>query len=234
MGVIFITGAGTDIGKTYVTAILARQLLAAGRGVRVLKPVASGVAPLDDPAFADSDTATLLRTVGLPVDAAHVESCSPWRFAAPLAPDRAAAAEGRALQLSEVVDWCRARIAEAAPGETVLIEAAGGLMSPVTQDAVVLDWLIARNCPAILVAGSYLGSVSHALTAIEVMRSRRIGLRCVVVSESVDSVGLAQTRDALSRFAQNVQIIALARGGAVVAGIEEFGPPGQGSPTSRR
>ena len=89
MGALFIAGAGTDIGKTYVTAALARQIRADGGAVRVLKPVVSGVAALGDPAFMTSDTAVLLKAAGLPVDPAHVEACSPWRFAAPLAPDRA-------------------------------------------------------------------------------------------------------------------------------------------------
>jgi len=219
MGVLFIAGAGTDIGKTYVTAALARQIRAGGRSVRVLKPVVSGVAALGEPAFAASDTAVLLRAAGLPVDEDQVNACSPWRFAAPLAPDRAAAAEGRHVQLSEVVDWCRARIAEAAPGETVLIEGAGGLMSPMTQDATVLDWLIALACPVLLVTGSYLGGVSHALTAIEVVKARGVPLHGVVVSESVESAGLAETVDALHRFAPGAEIIALARGETVLTGV---------------
>ena len=219
MGVLFIAGAGTDIGKTYVTAVLARQIRAAGGSVRVLKPVVSGVAALADPAFAVSDTAVLLRAAGLPVDEVHVNACSPWRFAAPLAPDRAAAAEGRRVQLSEVVDWCRAQIAEAAPGETVLVEGVGGLMSPVTHDATVLDWLITLACPVLLVTGSYLGAVSHALTAIEVIRTRGVRLHGVVVSEAAQSVGLTETVDALRRFAPGAEIISLARGDTALAGV---------------
>jgi len=219
MSVIFIAGAGTDIGKTYVTAVLARQARAAGGSVRVLKPVASGVASLADPAFAASDTAVLLEAAGLPVDAGTVEACSPWRFTAPLAPDRAAAAEGRSVDLDAVVAWCRVRIAEAAPGEAVLIEGAGGLMSPVTRDATVLDWLIALGCPVLLVAGSYLGAVSHALTAIAVIRARRIGLRGVVVSESVESAGLDETIEAVRRFAPGAHVVGLPRGASALPGV---------------
>ena len=219
MSVLFIAGAGTDIGKTYVTAALARQLRAGGGAVRVLKPIISGVAALGEPDFAASDTAVLLRAAGLPVDEAHVDACSPWRFTAPLAPDRAADAEGRSVRLSEVVDWCRIRIARAAPGETVLIEGAGGLMSPVTQDATVLDWLLALDCRVLLVAGSYLGAVSHALTAIEVIKARCVKLHGVVVSESVESAGLAETIDALRRFAPTAAISALARGETALAGV---------------
>ncbi len=61
---VFVAGAGTEIGKTYVTAALTRRLRAQGRPVRTLKPLASGVPPLSDPAFAESDTARLLDAQG--------------------------------------------------------------------------------------------------------------------------------------------------------------------------
>ena len=240
---LFIAGAGTEIGKTYVTAALTRRLRGEGRAVLALKPLASGVPPLNDPAFAQSDTAVLLAAQGLLVTAAAVADCSPWRFAAPLAPDQAAAREGRSLTLGELVAWCEARLVEialpnnastslsqapphpemrgeaeprrsppegaagpgallrgrfAAPqnegedrsvmisegGVTVLIEGVGGLMSPVTAEATGLDWLKRLRLPALLVSGSYLGAISHALTAVETLRAHGVPLAGVAVSES--------------------------------------------------
>ncbi|GJD55945.1 dethiobiotin synthase [Methylobacterium dankookense] len=182
MPALFIAGAGTEIGKTYVTAALTRRLRADGIRVRTLKPLASGVPPLDDPAFAESDTARLLAAQGLAPSSEAVAACSPWRFTAPLAPDQAAAREGRALALADLVAWCRAEIAAA--GGVLLIEGVGGLMSPVTPEATGLDWLKALEIPAILVSGSYLGAISHALTACETLRLHGIPLRAVAVSES--------------------------------------------------
>ncbi|GJE56469.1 MULTISPECIES: dethiobiotin synthase [Methylobacterium] len=180
---LFIAGSGTEIGKTYVTAALARRLRGQGRAVLALKPLASGVPPLDDPAFAETDTALLLAAQGLPVTPATVEACSPWRFAAPLAPDQAAACEGRTLGLDDLVAWCEAQRA-AHPEPTLLIEGVGGLMSPVTADATGLDWLKRLGLPALLVSGSYLGAISHALTAIETLRAHGVLLAGVAVSES--------------------------------------------------
>lgn len=221
MSAIFIAGAGTDIGKTYVTAALTRSIRARGGAVRVLKPLASGVAPLAAAAFADSDTARLLAAAGLPITQANVDACSPWRFAAPLAPDQAAAAEGRRLELGELLAWCRMRMGEAAPDETVLIEGVGGLMSPITEKATGLDWLLGLGCPAILVAGSYLGAISHALTALAVIQARAIPLQGVVVSESEPSAGLDETIDALQRFGPEAPIIALKRGETRISGLTE-------------
>ena len=94
-------------------------------------------------------------------------------------------------------------------------------MSPVTREATVLDWLIALECPVILVAGSYLGAISHALTAIEVIRARGVPLRAIVVSESLDSAGLAETIEAIARFAPGAPIIAVRRGDTALPGLTE-------------
>jgi dethiobiotin synthetase len=179
---VFIVGAGTEIGKTYVTAALTRRLRAMGRSVRTVKPLASGVPPLHDPGFAESDTARLLDAQDIPLDGETVDACSPWRFAAPLSPDQAAVLEGRSLDLADLVGWCRAQIAST--NGTLLIEGVGGLMSPVTEAATGLDWLKALGVPALLVSGSYLGAISHALTARETLRLHAVPLLAVAVSES--------------------------------------------------
>lgn len=184
---VFLVGAGTEIGKTYVTAALTRRLRVSGRAVRTLKPLASGVPPLDDPSFGESDTARLLAAQGLPVTPETVAACSPWRFAAPLSPDLAAAREGRSLAFNDLVGWCRAQITALPPDTTLLIEGVGGLMSPVTADATGLDWLKALGMPALLVSGSYLGAISHALTAIEVLRAHGVPLLGTVICESAEA-----------------------------------------------
>lgn len=178
---LFVAGAGTEIGKTYVTAALTRRLRERGP-VLALKPLASGVAPVSHPAFGESDTAKLLDAQGLAVTEDTVASCSPWRFAAPLAPNQAAALEGHSLHLDEIIGWCRSRVASSP--HPVVIEGVGGLMSPITDEATGLDWIEALAIPVMLVSGSYLGSISHALTAAEVLRLRGQVAKAVVVSES--------------------------------------------------
>lgn len=200
MTTLFVAGAGTDVGKTYVCARLARALRAGGRSVLALKPVASGVPAWDDPAFAHSDTAVLLAAQGLPLTARTVEACTPWRFAAPLAPDMAALREGRSLRLDDLTAFHAQALARAPGVDAVLVEGAGGVMSPVTQDALCLDWIRALGAPALLVAGSYLGAISHALTACETLARHGLPLLAVVVSESDGSpVPLGETAQAIRR-----------------------------------
>lgn len=209
---LFIAGAGTEIGKTYVTAALVRSLRAKGRRVRALKPLASGVPPLHDPTFAESDTGRLLAAQDIAITPVAVDACSPWRFAAPLAPDLAAAREGRSLAFDDLVGWCRARLGETEADETVLIEGVGGVMSPVTDAATGLDWLKALGLPALLVSGSYLGAISHALTAVETLRAHGVTLSGVAVSESEGAPTSPETVAA-----------AIARHGGVTVGIVRRG-----------
>ncbi len=213
MSVLFVTGAGTDIGKTYVSCALLRSAHATGQPVLALKPVVSGVAPVDDPDFEASDTARLLRACGVAPTLEAIEGCSPWRFAAPLSPDMAAAQEGRTLALADVVAWTHRRIADADPDALVVIEGVGGVMSPIAQDGLVLDWIEALKRPALLVTGTYLGAISHALTAKAALQGRGVDVAGLVVSETEGAaVTLDATVSALARYVGDVPIDPVARG----------------------
>lgn len=206
----FVTAAGTEIGKTLVTAALVHQLREAGRPVRALKPVISG---LDEVALEESDSGQLLAALGRPVDAEAVAGLSPWRFGAPLSPHMAAALEGREIDFASLVAFCRAEAeASAAKGETLLIEGVGGAMVPVTTRKTVLDWIAALGLPAVLVGGSYLGALSHTLTAVRVLQGEGIAVRAVVISESAEqSVGLAPTVGTLRGFLSGIPVVPLPR-----------------------
>jgi dethiobiotin synthetase len=222
VSVFFVAGCGTDIGKTYVACRLLRAARAAGRSVVPLKPVISGVAEVGDPAFQASDTARLLDAAGVALTVDAIDACSPWRYAAALSPDMAAALEGRTVALEQVMAWCRRRIAEAPPGALVLIEGAGGVMSPITREATGLDWLQTLGCPAILVAGAYLGAISHTLTALTALLTRGIRIEAVIVNEQAgQGVGAATTADALFRLGPPIPIHTLGADGDVPSGLVE-------------
>jgi len=207
MSAFFVTATGTDIGKTFVAAGLIRHFRAAGRAVGAIKPVATGF----DPAAAEaSDPGMLLSALGRPVTPAEIERIAPWRYVAPLSPDMAARREGRALDFDALVEFCRRAIA-GRPG-TLLIEGIGGVMVPLDDRRTVLDWMAALNIPLVLVAGSYLGSLSHTLTCLDVIARRELILKAIVVNETPDStVPLADTAATLSRFAGATPVIAVPR-----------------------
>ena len=211
MSAVFVAGAGTDVGKTYVGAELIRALLARGVAVDALKPVVSGFDPGD---WAGSDPGQLLAALGRPLTDETLRAISPWRFAAPLSPEMAARLEGRALACAAIAAFCRTRIAELEP-RLVLVEGAGGVMSPVDEHTTGLDLMAAVGAPVLLVGGSYLGAISHTLTAIEALRSRGLRLKAVVVSESgAASTPFVETVAAIGRLSGFARVIAASRGGA--------------------
>jgi dethiobiotin synthetase len=77
----------------------------------------------------------------------------------------------------------------------------------------VLDWVGALSIPAVVVTGSYLGTLSHTLTALDVLRARDIAVTALVVNETPDStVPLAETVQTLARFAPDIRILEMPRG----------------------
>ena len=221
MKTLFITATGTDTGKTYVTAALSQALSAKGRSVRVLKPVISG---FDESDFQDTDTAVLLNSAGLSATKEAVEATSPWRFKEPLSPDMAAGREGREIDCKSLVRFCLK--AQAGNEDCLLIEGIGGAMVPLDATHTVLDWIAELKAPALVVCGSYLGTLSHTLTTIAALRGRDITIAGVVVSESEESpVPVSETADTLARFLDGLKIATVSRNAGpekVLAAVSEM------------
>jgi dethiobiotin synthetase len=177
---VFIAGAHTDIGKTFVACGLIRAARVAGRSVEALKPVASGFDPAD---WADSDPGRLLQALGRRLSEEELDWMTPWRFTAPLAPPMAARLERRSLGLPAIADFCLARAAESR-ADLLVVEGVGGVMSPIAEGATSLQLMSALHYPVLLVGGSYLGSISHTLTALDVLRSRGLTIAGLVISQS--------------------------------------------------
>lgn len=155
----FITGTGTGVGKTYVGAALARALRAAGKRVGVYKPVASGC-DCRDGELVSPDALALWDAAGRPGD---LEQVCPQRFAAPLAPHLAARAEGRRVDpqlLREgIAPWRET-------SDIVLVEGAGGLMSPLSDDDYNADLAAEFGYPLVVVSANILGTINATLQTL--------------------------------------------------------------------
>lgn len=212
MTAFFVTASGTDAGKTFVTAGLLRHYTGLGKTARALKPVLSG---FDPAGLETSDSGILLAAQGRDVTLENIEAMTPWRFTAPLAPNMAARLENRELDFDAVVDFSQPTIEE---DETLFIEGVGGVMVPLTDTRTVLDWMAAIQIPVILVVGSYLGAISHALTAFESVRRRRLHIAALVVSESENStVPLEETKTTIARLIGNTPTLVMPRAPSVHA-----------------
>lgn len=206
MSACFVTSTGTEIGKTYVTAMLCRELRRKGLTVSALKPVLSGYEP---ETASECDSGLILDALDRTATEEAIEEITPWRFAAPLSPDMAAAREGRSIDFERLVRFCR-------PGDEdfLVIEGVGGAMVPLTRRETVLDWIAALGYPALVVAGSYLGTISHTLTTVNAMRNRGASIGAVVISESESSpVPVSETVETIARFLEDVPVIAVPRDG---------------------
>src|ERR1700732_2243207 len=162
MTAVFVTSTGTDIGKTFVVRGLIKQLVARGRTVEALKPVITGFDPRTAHA---SDTGRLLSALGRALTPEHLAEVSPYRLREPVSPDLAARLEGTRIDFKALNAFCRAAIGR--NKDALVIEGIGGIMVPLDERHTVLDWMVEIDLPVILVAGSYVGKLSHTLSALD-------------------------------------------------------------------
>lgn len=166
---LFVTGTSTGVGKTYVAALIAKALVAAGVRVGVYKPVASGCR-FDGERLVSDDALALWNAAGRPGEFADV---CPQSFAAPVAPHQAARAEGKQVDLELLrtgISVWRDRC------DIVLVEGAGGLMSPLDDDEFVADLAIDFGYPLIVVALNNLGVINQTLQTLITAATFRDGL----------------------------------------------------------
>ena len=176
---LFITGTDTGVGKTEVTAAIARLWRRQGRDFAVSKPVATG-------GGRDAgDTLRLARAAG----EADLEAVTPFAFAEPAAPPVAARASGARLTLEGLAEAVRRRHR---PGGAVLVEGVGGLLCPLSDEHAVADLAFVLGLPLVVVARRSLGTLNHTLLTVESARARGLRLAGVVVSEAAPVAGLAE------------------------------------------
>lgn len=155
---IAILGIHTGIGKTVASAVMAEALDA-----DYWKPVQAGLEERDSTFVSSMITAGAARV--------HPEAVL---LKLPMSPHAAAAAEDIEIDVETII--------VPAPGRLVLLETAGGVLSPMSATTTMADFVAHIGCPAILVSANYLGSINHTLMSIEVIRQRNIPLLGMVMS----------------------------------------------------
>ena len=174
----FITGIDTDAGKTYATALLAKRLIAKGKSVITQKFIQTGC---DDASEDILKHRELLGSDLLPVDLDH--TTAPVIFHHPCSPQLAARIDGREIDL-EAIDRATQKLL--ALYDVVLIEGAGGLMVPITDTFMAIDYAVSRNLPVALVTNSRLGSINHTILSLEALRNHGAKLHSVLYNTWYD------------------------------------------------
>ncbi|MEM9495768.1 MAG: dethiobiotin synthase [Pseudomonadota bacterium] len=183
MSAYFVTGSGTEIGKTYVSAAILKAARAAGRAVSASKPLMSG---FTRSAIAESDAGLLLDACGEASTEANLARICLHNFEEPAAPNIAARNAGVALDDDALIRF----VSRSAPSSDGLhlVEGAGGVMSPATDSLLQRDLAAALGAPAILVTINYLGAISHTLSAMEALDKVSVKTALVVVSQPTADV----------------------------------------------
>ena len=199
--VVVVTGTDTGVGKTWVTAAIARALLKAGVRVVALKPVETGCGTTER---AREDGVRLAEATG---QAEPREALV--RLAAPLAPVLAAEREGRTIDFDDLL----IRIEGYAAGaDIVLLEGVGGLLAPITWEWCLVDIAQALDARAVLVASDRSGSVNHALLTLGALELASVPVTDVVItSPEVPDASTGTNDAAIARLGGIVRIREAAR-----------------------
>ncbi|BBH19041.1 ATP-dependent dethiobiotin synthetase BioD [Paenibacillus baekrokdamisoli] len=170
---LFVTGTDTGVGKTVVTAAITAALRAEGLNVGVWKPVQSG-APLGSGV---TDAERLLQYTGINERADSVAS---FTFEAPLTPFLAAREAGMTFTLQELISAGEPLLNRY---ESVLIEGAGGVAVPLTEEELVVDLITKLRIPALIVARSGLGTINHTLLTVSYLRHHAVPIIGVILND---------------------------------------------------
>ncbi|CAK0773453.1 ATP-dependent dethiobiotin synthetase BioD [Gammaproteobacteria bacterium] len=172
---LFITATDTGVGKTAVGAVLIRHLTAWGKIVRPRKPVESGCQRLVT-GLLPADAARLQQAAGR---RESLERICPWPLEAPISPERAGCLAGFNLTLKDLTAACHAGVEQ---GDFLLVEGAGGFLSPLAPKVRNAELAVALGLPLVLVIADRLGCINHVLLTVEAIVARGLRLAAVVLN----------------------------------------------------
>ncbi|MBO5297202.1 MAG: ATP-dependent dethiobiotin synthetase BioD [Candidatus Homeothermus sp.] len=177
--IIFISGIDTDAGKTYATAWLAKHLMKKGQRVITQKFIQTGNSGYSEDIVKHRE---LMGTGLLPEDEDF--TTAPIIFSYPASAQLAARLDGKEINLDKVR---QSSAVLASHYDSVLVEGAGGLMVPVTDDYFTIDYVKDEKLPLALVTNGVLGSINHTILSLEAIKNRDITLRYLLYNTYFDN-----------------------------------------------
>ena len=176
--ILFISGIGTNVGKSYATGWLANYLTDKGHKVMTIKMIQTG-----DVGYSEDIEIhrQLMKLPILPIDKDF--TTAPIIMSYPASPHLAARIDKCEIDLSKI-DRSVEKLS--ADYDTLLMEGAGGLMVPITEDYLTIDYIAEHKLPLVLVTNGQLGSINHTLLSLEAISSRGISLPYVIYNPFFD------------------------------------------------
>jgi dethiobiotin synthetase len=212
---LFVTGTGTGVGKTVLSAALLAATSAAGVRVRAHKPVVTG---LDEPSDTGwpPDHELLASVAGM-----TPEAVAPLRYGPAVAPHLAAALAGETIDPADLIARARAAPGTGAdcedPGApdrdddgALIVEGVGGLLVPLTDEFTVRDLAVALGLGVVIAAPPGLGTINHTLLSIESARAAGLDVRAVVLTPWPETPGGLErsNRDTIARLGE-IEVVGL-------------------------
>ena len=168
---VFVTGTGTEVGKTVVGAVIARTLAAEGKSVAVFKPAVTG---LDEEGEADHEL--LRRAAG---SSQSDEEIAPYRYGPPASPHLAAAMADEEIVPERLLAAARAAAASA---DTLVCEGVGGLLVPLAWPYLIRDLAADLGLSLVIAASPGLGTINYTLLTLEAARGAGLEVEYVVLT----------------------------------------------------
>ena len=185
-----VLAIGTDIGKTFLVENLCKK----NSNYFAIKPVITGFN-----GDGNSDSEKILTALRLQINKNNLDKISPWRFKKPVSPNFLAQ-----ISAEEIIKFCQKNIEKAQKDKKILlIESAGGVMTPINNNFTFLDLAQALKLPILLVTSNYLGAISHTLCSLESIKNKKLKISKIIVNEHQKMpIKTAKFIDCLNNFCE--------------------------------
>ena len=177
MKTLLVTGTDTNVGKTWVTSLLVREFRRWGINTGAYKPVCSGAEKNSEGDVVWADIEALRAACGTDPE---IDLVCPQRFHAAVAPNIAARMENRCVESQLLIDGVARWSSHV---DQLVIEGAGGIFCPLSDELTVMDVAVQLNTPTIVVAANRLGVINHTRLTVEALQTRGVNVVAVVLNE---------------------------------------------------
>jgi len=174
---VFITGSGTNVGKTYLTCSLIDLIIKKGFKVSPYKPIETGCKKVRNKLI-PNDSKKFYKLVNKDID---IELINPYRFQQPISPNRAIQLSKKKINIKNYIE----KMKKLPKNDFLIIEGAGGLCSPISSDGLNIDLIKKMNLKTILVVKDEIGAINNTLLNIEILKKYKISVIAIILNRII-------------------------------------------------